>query len=87
MPPGAVGVSTAAPLGGTGPTAGGVNPQAILAGVSAPPPPPPALTVTLTSTVLGCSNMLTKEELDDTEEREALKEDVTEECNKVFARI
>lgn len=33
--------------------------------------------------VLRCSNMLTREELEDTEEREALKEDVTEECNKV----
>jgi splicing factor U2AF subunit len=54
---------------------GGVAPAA--------PPMPPAL---LTSTVLACANMLTKDELMDDEEREGLKEDVGEECKK-FGKV
>jgi len=45
-----------------------------------PVAPQPA--VKLTSTVLCCTNMLTKEDLMDKEEREGLKEDVMEECGK-----
>merc|ERR1712087_204474 len=44
---------------------------------------PPLMTAaTLTSTVLACANMLTKEELMDDEEREGLKEDVGDGCKK-----
>ncbi|KAL1529751.1 hypothetical protein AB1Y20_000687 [Prymnesium parvum] len=81
---GASSISSAAPLGGTGPTAGNLNPQAILGALGACTGAIPAASAPapLSSTVLRCSNMLTREELEDTEEREALKEDVTEECNK-----
>lgn len=46
---------------------------------TAAPPVTPAL---LTSTVIACANMLTKDELMDEEEREGIKEDVGEECKK-----
>lgn len=59
----------------------GLNPSLVAAnpllGAALAVPPPAA-----ESNVLACANMLTKEELDDKEERDALKEDVTEECNK-----
>eukprot|EP00327_Prymnesium_parvum_P001873 CAMPEP_0182847202 /NCGR_PEP_ID=MMETSP0006_2-20121128/28323_1 /TAXON_ID=97485 /ORGANISM="Prymnesium parvum, Strain Texoma1" /LENGTH=197 /DNA_ID=CAMNT_0024977501 /DNA_START=12 /DNA_END=606 /DNA_ORIENTATION=- len=63
---------------------GNLNPQAILGALGACTGAIPAASAPapLSSTVLRCSNMLTREELEDTEEREALKEDVTEECNK-----
>lgn len=59
----------------------GLNPSLVAAnpalGAVLAAPPPPA-----DSNVLACTNMLTKEELNDKEERDALKEDVTEECSK-----
>lgn len=54
------------------PQLAGSNPAASAAAASAP----------LTSTVLACANMLTRDELMDNEEREGLKEDVGDECKK-----
>ena len=67
------------PFAGAGALAGAAMapPAAVMAPPAAvAPPPPPALS----SRVIGCSNMLTPEELADASERESLKEDVGEEC-------
>ena len=88
---GGVGSATAGPGAAVGATSQSLAPASCAApvsvvnGVAPTVAPPPSASggasgASGASCVLGCSNMLTAEELADASEREALREDVREEC-------